>query len=314
MPADPTSDKLLITVGAGKQSIALLSTLVPSWKNIRLGVRSDASATRLAAEFPDAEIVKADLDDVKAVEKLVQGVNVIYHFGPSLHRREAELGIRVVDAAVAENRRNPSAIKHFIFSSVPGPQIRKMPNHACKGLVEEALMESGLLYTILQPGFRMDAFPLKMILGQQNAEDPDAPIVYKCAWRPENATSFVTLRDQSGAARVVLEERERHFYAIYQLVSTPTPMPYTEFVERAVGTAGRKVEVGYKGFEEAVAFYMGILFGGEDKADPEVRDGMQRTLLYYNHRGLMGSSTQLEWLIGRKGQTVEEWARMVVGL
>ena len=40
---------------------------------------------------------------------------------------------------------------------------------------------------------------------------------------------------------------------------------------------------------------------------------MQRTLLYYNHRGLMGSSTQLEWLIGRKGQTVEEWARMVVG-
>ncbi|KAK4122082.1 NAD(P)-binding protein [Parathielavia appendiculata] len=314
MPADTTSDKLLITIGAGKQSIALLSVLVPKWKNIRLGVHSDGSAARLTGEFPDAEIVKADLDDIKSVEKLVNGVNVIYHFGPSLHPREADLGIRVVDAAAAENRRNPGVIKHFVFSSVAGPQIRKLPNHACKGLVEEALMESGLPYTILQPGFRMDAFPLKAILGQQNAEDPSAPIIYKSAWRPEVVTSFVTLRDQSEAAKVVLEERERHFYATYQLVSTPVPMPYIEFVERAVGTARRKVMVGYKGFEEAVAFYLNIIFGSEERADPEVRDGLQRTLLYYNHRGLLGSSTQLEWLIGRKGQSVEEWARTVLGL
>ncbi|GAB1312820.1 NAD(P)-binding protein (Fragment) [Madurella fahalii] len=313
MPADPTSDKLLFTVGAGKQSIALLSILVPNWKNIRLGVRSDASATRLADEFPSAEIVRADLNDIKSVEELVKGVNVIYHFGPSLHPREADLGVRVVDAAGAENRRNPGAIKHFVFSSIAGPQIRKLPNHACKGLVEEALMESGLPYTILQPGFRMDAFPLGAVLGQRDAEDPGGTIIYKSAWRPEVATSFVTLRDQSEAARVVLEERERHFYATYQLVSTPAPMPYTEFVERAVGVAGKKVEVGYKGFEEAVAFYLDILFGSEEKADPEVRDGLQRTLLYYNHRGLLGSSTQLEWLIGRKGQSVEEWARTVLG-
>ncbi|KAL2179026.1 uncharacterized protein P884DRAFT_219942 [Thermothelomyces heterothallicus CBS 202.75] len=334
MPADPTSDKLLITVGAGKQSLALLSVLVPHWKNIRLGARSDASAARLASEFPSAEIVRADLDNNKDVERLVRGVNVIYHFGPGLHPREAELGIRMVDAAAAENRRHhPSAgpIKHFVFSSVAGSQIRKLPNHACKSLVEEALMESGLPYTILQPGFRMDAFPLKAVLGQQQQQqqqqeqqeeeeeeeeggDGAAPIVYQCAWRPENATSLVTLRDQSEAAKVVLEERERHLYATYQLVSTPAPIPYTEFVQRAVGAAGRRVEVGYKGFEEAVAFYMRLLFGSEDKADPEVRDGMQRTLLYYNHRGLLGSSTQLEFLIGRNGQTVEEWARSVLGL
>ncbi|KAK4243434.1 hypothetical protein C7999DRAFT_44759 [Corynascus novoguineensis] len=325
MPADPASDKLLITVGAGKQSVALLSALLPKWKKIRLGVRSDASATRLAGEFPNAEIVRADLDNIKDVERLVEGVNVIYHFGPGLHPREADLGIRVVDAATAENRRNPGVIKHFVFSSVAGPQIRKLPNHACKSLVEEVLMESGLPYTIVQPGFRMDAFPLNVVLGQQQQKEQkhreeaqevdetlDAPIIYKCAWRPENATSFVTLYDQSEATMVILEERERHFYATYQLVSTPAPIPYTEFVQRAVGAAGRKAEVGYRGFEEAIAFYTKIMFGSEEKADPEVRDGLQRTLLYYNHRGLLGSSTQLEWLLGRKGQTVEEWARSVL--
>ncbi|KAL2192579.1 hypothetical protein P885DRAFT_47339 [Corynascus similis CBS 632.67] len=303
MPADPASDKLLITAGAGKQSVALLSALLPKWRKIRLGVRSEASSTRLAGEFPNAEIVRADLDNIRDVERLVEGVNVIYHFGPSLHPREADLSIRVIDAAVAENRRSPGVIKHFVFSSVAGPQIRKLPNHACKSLVEEVLMESGLPYTIIQPGFRMDAFPLRALY---------APIIYKCAWRPENATSFVTLYDQSEATRVILEERERHFYATYQLVSTPAPISYTEFVQRAVSTAGRKAEVGYRGFEEAMAFYMQIMFGSEEKADPEVRDGLQRTLLYYNHRGLLGSSTQLEWLVGRKGQTVEEWARSVL--
>ncbi|KAL2138574.1 hypothetical protein VTI28DRAFT_6595 [Corynascus sepedonium] len=287
MPADPASDKLLITVGAGKQSVALLSALLPKWKKIRLGVRSEASVTRLAGEFPNAEIVRADLDNIRDVERLVEGVNVIYHFGPSLHPREADLGIRVIDAAVTENRRSQGVIKHFVFSSVAGPQIRKLPNHACKSLVEEVLMESGLPYTIIQPGFRMDTFPLRAVLGQQQQKEQQkhrkepqeadealyAPIIYK----------------------VILEERERHFYATYQLVSTPAPIPFTEFVQRAVGTAGRKAEVSYKGFEEAIAFYMQIMFGSEEKADPEVRDGLQRTLLYYNHRGLLGSSTQLEW-------------------
>jgi uncharacterized protein YbjT (DUF2867 family) len=313
MPADPASDKVLFTVGAGKQSIALLSLLRNNWKNIRLGARSDTSIKQLQNAFPNAEIIKADLNDVKSIEQLIKGVNVIFHFGPSFHPREADLGIRVVDAAASENRRNPGVIKHFIFSSVLGSQLRKLPNHDCKRLVEEALMESGIAYTILQPTFRMDMFPLKAVLGQTQ-DGSTGPIVYKSAWNPKVKTSFVTLHDQSEAARIVLEEREKHFYAIYQLVSTPEPISYTDFVKRAVSTAGREVEVGYKGFEEASAFYMDVLFGGEDKADPEVRDGLQRTLLYYNYYGLCGSSNHLEWLIGRKGQTVEEWAREVLRL
>ncbi|KAK4184775.1 hypothetical protein QBC35DRAFT_39561 [Podospora australis] len=312
MPADPSAETLLFTIGAGKQTVALLPVLIPKWKKIRLGIRSDKSLSRLQTSFPATEIIKTDLDNPNSVNRLIQGVSVVFHFGPSFHTRESDLGLCVIDAAAAINRTNPVTIKHFVLSSVVGSQLAKLPNHACKRPVEEALMESGLPYTILQPTFRMDVFPLRIILNQKPADG--GPIVYKAAWRPEIKTSFVTLRGQSEAASVVLEERERHLYATYLLVSTPEPILYAEFVRRAVAVAGERIEVGYQRYEEAVALYLGILFGGEDKADPEVRDGLQRTLLYYKHRGLLGSSTQLEWLIGRKGETVEEWARGVLDL
>ncbi|KAJ9137472.1 NAD(P)-binding protein [Pleurostoma richardsiae] len=308
MPANYSSDKLLLTVAGSSQGQALLSQLAGKWKNLRLGVHSEKSAAKPRSQYPDAEIVEADLDNVKAVQELVKGVNVIFHLGPSFHSRETYVGLRVVDAAAAENRRQPGVIKHFVFSSVIGTQLHKLLNHDCKRPIEEALMESGLPYTILQPTHRMDMLPLKAILGQESP-GPGAPLVFKASWKPENKMSFVTLRDQTEAAKVVLEEQERHFYATYQLVSTPSPIPYTDFVKRAVAQAGREVEVGYKGFEESVAFYLDMLFGGEGKASPEVRDGLERMLLYYNDRGLWGSSNHLEWLLGRKGETVEEWAR-----
>ncbi|KAK4251075.1 hypothetical protein C7999DRAFT_28392 [Corynascus novoguineensis] len=90
-------------------------------------------------------------------------------------------------------------------------------------------------------------------------EGSSTPIVYQCAWRPENAVSFVTLRDQSGTASVMFEEKERHLYVIYQFVSTSAPIPHIEFTKRAVGTVGSKIEVAYTGFEEAIATYMKVI-------------------------------------------------------
>lgn len=308
MPADYTSDRLLFTAAGGMQSAALLQLLTGKWKNFRLGVHSATTAAKLRSQYPDAEIVEADLEDIKSVEALVQNVNVIFHVGPSMHARETELGLRVVDAAATQNRKHPGVIKHFVFSSVIGTQLRKLLNHDCKRYVEEALMESGLPYTILQPTHRMDMLPLKGILSQKT-ETAERPLKFMANWKPENKMSFVTIRDQAEAIRVVLEEQEKHYYATYQLVSTPTPISYAEFVKRAVSQADKEIEVGYKGFEESISFYLNMLFGGEDKVGPEVKDSLERMLLYYNDRGLLGSPNHLEWLIGRKGETVEEWAR-----
>jgi hypothetical protein len=60
MPADPSSDLLLITSASGKQATALLP-LLTSWKNIRLAVNIASSKQRLQQQHPHADVVQTDL-------------------------------------------------------------------------------------------------------------------------------------------------------------------------------------------------------------------------------------------------------------
>ena len=44
-----------------------------------------------------------------------------------------------------------TGVRKFVFSGVIHPSISKMANHAAKLPVEEAMYESGLDFTVLQP-------------------------------------------------------------------------------------------------------------------------------------------------------------------
>ncbi|MFV0439215.1 MAG: NmrA family NAD(P)-binding protein [Desulfopila sp.] len=46
-------------------------------------------------------------------------------------------------------------IEHFVFNSVFHPQMREMPHHARKLLVEEDLITSGMAFNIVQPAMLM---------------------------------------------------------------------------------------------------------------------------------------------------------------
>ncbi|KAK3319175.1 hypothetical protein B0H66DRAFT_591764 [Apodospora peruviana] len=232
----------------------LISTEATGHRRPHHGPRSRAAPCYLN----DGQVGSGTRHAMSCVGTARQTLRMLYVAGADI--------LDVIDAAAAINRTNPGTIKHFILSSVLGSQLNKLPSHACERPVEEALMESGLPYTILQPTFRMDMFPLQVVLNQKQTADDGGPIiVHKATWPPEIKISFITLRDQSEAVRVVVEERERHLYATYQLFSTPEPIPYAEFVRRAVEVAGKRVEVGYQEYEEAVAFYLGMMFwrGGE---------------------------------------------------
>ena len=59
------------------------------------------------------------------------------------------MGVAMVEAA------EDAGVRKFAFSSVYHPSISKMVNHAAKQPVEEALYESNLDFTILQPAIFM---------------------------------------------------------------------------------------------------------------------------------------------------------------
>ena len=63
-------------------------------------------------------------------------------------------------------------IKHFIFSSVLHPSLRKLLHHDDKRYIEEALIEFGLPYTTLQPSNFMDNFLIQKLPSEGNLVCP----------------------------------------------------------------------------------------------------------------------------------------------
>lgn len=72
---------------------------------------------------------------------------------------------------------------------------------------------------------------------------------------------------------------------------------------------GQEVELKQMTYEESVEGFLKRIFGGREGADMENVDATERILLYYNRRGLVGSSNVCEWLLGRKPTGWLEWMR-----
>ena len=212
----------------------------------------------------------------------------------------------MVDAAAAEAARPGSAFAHFVFSSVHTTQHRMLMQHDLKSYVEERLFLSPLPYTVLQPTNFLE-YPVRALAAQERP-------VFERMWDPETPNSVIALRDLAEAAAAVLVGREVHYLAQYPLCST-LPVSDAE-IARAIGRAiGRTVEVRKPSYEEGVRLGIQYLYDGKGAADgdprPDIcRDGMERLILFYNHRGLRGSPNVLRWLLGREPTTVDEYIKL----
>ncbi|CAO2653701.1 Nn.00g031120.m01.CDS01 [Neocucurbitaria sp. VM-36] len=301
MPADLATDLLLITSAGGKQASALLP-LLREWKKLRLAVKSSASRDRLQQQYPHAEVIQTDLYSPSNCTSLLKGVNVVIHIGPSYHPHEAEIGKMVIDATVNEYQNGRGTLKHMILSSVLNTQLSRMMNHDCKKEVEEYIMESGLPYTILQPTTFMDNIPVGMLAQQ------DSP-VFKAAWNTDINFSMIALKDLADVMKTVLEEREKHIYAQYPLVSTHSPLSFGEAMKTISKETGKNVKIDKLEYKDAVNGLLTRLYGTSEGVDVRSKDAAQRMILFYDTRGLVGNSNVLEWVLGRKAVQFDVWVK-----
>ena len=205
----------------------------------------------------------------------------------------------MIDAALHHH------VSHFIYSSALHPILRKLLNHDCKRYIEEYLIESGLPYTILQPSHFMDMFPLQRLLSEENP-------TYTAHWDPAVKFSYTSLHDLGEATARILEQREAHFYATYQMVSTDVPIGYKDVCDIASRVIGKEMRVEVMPFQETMrgeGTAEGLL--GLERGEHE-RDAVQRMLLYYDHRGLVGSRNVMGWVLGREPLGWEAWCEGVV--
>ncbi len=186
------SSPILVTGAAGKSGLAVVRALVRRGCAVRAAVRRESQ--RAALETLGAhETVAMDLKDAQAFEEITQGVRAIYHICPNVHPQELQIGHNAIRAA------KQGGIDHFVYHSVLWPQVEAMSHHWQKMRVEEALIESGLPFTFLQPCAYM-----QNTLGQTGNMIQQG--VIEVPYRLEARFSLVDLEDVAEAAAVVLTE------------------------------------------------------------------------------------------------------------
>lgn len=297
------TDLVVLTVAAGKQS-SLLVPILCGKHPLRLVVNSSSSLRRLEDQYPQAEVVQADMTLAQDCRRIVKGASTVYHIGPSFHPREAEIGYNMIDAAIEESR--SGHLKHFIYSSVIQIQLRKLMNHDCKRYVEEYLMESTLNWTILRPSHFLDSVRFNgLIVAHNQGHEP----IFRAFFSPETRFCFSTYDDYAESSAKIIKEGEEHYLATYDLVSTK-PLSYRNILEIMSQELGKKVVIEQMPLKKAADMILVRLHGSIEEAEKKglySYEGPTRMLLYYDRHGLSGNVKISEAVLGRKTTSAQEW-------
>ncbi|MFI6983740.1 SDR family oxidoreductase [Embleya sp. NPDC050154] len=282
---------IVITGAAGKTGRALTWALAERGARVRAFVRRPEQVA-VAVAAGASEIVVGDVGEPADLDEALRGCSAIYHIAPNVHPDEPAIGRAVIAAA------QRAGVERFVFHSVLRPQLRAMPHHEAKARVEEALFESGLAVTVLQPG------PY-----QQNTLDAREAIVrigdFAVPYRVDAPFAAVDLRDVAQAAAVVLCE-DGHEDAVYELAGPEalTPRLIAGHLAEVLGrpVTARRIDP-RDWYEEARA-------GGLSGYPLETLTAM---FAFYDRHGLTGNPRTLAALLDRAPTRFADFARRVFG-
>lgn len=281
----------VLMVGAtGQYAGLVLPALTARGATVRAMVRAPARADATRA-LGAAEVVVGDLNDPNSLRDAAEGVDGVFHLNPAFQPNEAEQGVAMVQAAKA------AGVGTFCFSGAIHPSISRMSNHAGKRAVEQALYESGMAFTVLQPTLFMqtlaNGWPAVLKTG-----------ALAVPYDKTRRASYVDYRDVAEAAAIALTG-DRLAYGTFELCAAGM----VDRVELAaiIGRAlGRTIEAAEPTFD-AWADAAGLAPGPR-------RDGMRAMYDDYDRFGFPGGNPLvLTAILGRPPRTLaaffEELAR-----
>ncbi|MCI2810742.1 SDR family oxidoreductase [Eoetvoesiella caeni] len=280
---------ILVTAANGNQGKLLIPKLLALKLPVRACVLTQASAHALhAAGIKD--VIVGNISDPGILAKAIQGVEKVYHVGPTMNPQEREMGIALIDAARGEG------IKHFVFSSVLHAITSDIVQHEVKRDVEEHLLSSDLQYTILQPSNYMLPLKLKPAFEQG---------VFRLSWSLERLQSLVALEDVTDVAAAVLQNSEPHAYATYELVA-PGRYNAHQLGDTISRVVGRKIQV-----EEIDAdTYLKAWLGDADQSQFPYQVRMLRSITKrYSNHDFLGNPNVLTWLLNRPPTSFEQFVQ-----
>ncbi len=274
---------ILVTGAAGKTGQAAIRALSARGAAVRALVHRP-ERVRVMQALGAQEVVIGDVASPETLAQAAGGAHAIYHICPNMRPDELAIGQTVLAAA------RDAGVQTFVYHSVLHPQVEAMPHHWLKLRVEEALFESGLPFTILQPAAYM-----QNVLAQWPAITQAG--LYAAPYAVETRLGMVDLEDVAEIAARVLTE-PGHAGAIYELAGADV-LSQTEVAAVLSARLGRPVRA------EAIppaTWERGARAAGLSDYAVETLLKMFR---YYERYGFWGNPRVLESLLGRPARTFD---------
>lgn len=275
---------ILLTGAAGKTGISILRALTQHGVAVRTLVRNSQQLAQVAG-FKNTEPIIGDLLDEASLNKAVEGADSIYAICPNMSPDELQIGKSLIRIAKINN------VSRIVYHSVLHPQVESMPHHWQKMRVEESLFSSGLDFTILQPC----AYMQNILAGWKSILEGQYAVPYNLNSR----ISIVDLEDIAKVAAKVLTE-PGHSNAIYELCG-PGNLSQYEVADQISGILKQPVIAVEQSRQD---WQQNALASGMQKHQIEL---LLKMFEYYDKFGLVGNSSVLEYLLGRKPTTFKEF-------
>jgi uncharacterized protein YbjT (DUF2867 family) len=271
-----TSNLTVLAVGAaGNLAGLVVPELVERGATVRGLVRKPEQVEE-AKRRGATEVAVGDLADLESLSSALQGVDAVFHLGPAFAPNEIQMGQNMVEAAVR------AGVRKFVFSSVIHPILSKLPNHAAKARVEEALIASDLEYTILHPTVLFQNYSIFWPRVVQTG-------ILAEPWSPDTRFSRVDYRDVAEVAAIALTE-DRLAYGTFELCSSGI-LNRHEVAALISEVLEKQVTVGTIA-PDALAQFPNDL----------------RTMCdHYDHRGLLGNPLVAGAILGREPRTLRAY-------
>lgn len=271
--------RVLMIGASGSYAGLVLPELVRRGVHVRALVRDqDESAGVLNRGA--AETVVGDLGKPAGLRDAAEGMDGVFHIGPAFAPGESQMGIAMVEAAKA------AGVRRFCLSSVYHPSL-SLDNHAAKRPVEEAVYDSGLEFTVLQPAMFM----------QTLAEGWGGVVAAGTMTGPYSATAkvcYVDYRDVAEVAARALTE-DALTGGTFELCA-PGMVDRVQVAALASQALGRTIEA--------------TVTAVEDLPIPPgpTRDGLARMAASYDAHGFAGGNALvLRAVLGREPRTLEQY-------
>lgn len=277
------TNSTVLAVGAGGPFAGLVvPALAQRGVRVRGLVRHEEQGDAVRSNGA-SEIAVGDLNDKTSIEAALNGIESVFYIAPAFIENEAEVGKSIVRAA------KQAGVRRFVVSSVIDPVISVLQNHRDKAPVEEAIIESGMEYALLQPAM----FFQNMARGWPNVLKTGT---YGEPWSEETRFSRVDYRDVAEAAAIALTE-DRLLYGTYQLCSEDR-LNRREVTSLMSEVLGRKIE----------SVTPRVPAGSSEAPGTGSQASlMQQMFEWYDHHALVGNALTLRAILGREPRSLRTY-------